>query len=184
VSIISNLLDEADGRGVPNPDALQIDRDRAKADMLERMGGGTLGTSTSPSDHEVKPSVPEVVPQAVKVEEPDAVTGIEDEEEEEEFIDEGDPVVVPWGATPPPESPEEEVEEDEGNYSEDEVYAVPGKRPRKVNLTCSDQFTHRAITAGELCSLRSVWPGPFDLLRPPQLLHHTGAGCDRSTPSR
>jgi hypothetical protein len=184
VSIIRSHLDEADGRGVPDPDALQIDRDRAKADMLERMGGGTLGKSTSPSDHDVKPSVPEAVPQAVKVEEPEAVTGIDDEEEEEEFIDEGDPVVVPWGATPPPESPEEEVEEQEGNYSEDEVYAEPGTHPRNVNLTCSIQSTSRAITAREFGSFCSVRSGPIYTPRSPELLHHARTRCDRCTPSR
>jgi hypothetical protein len=125
VRIFHSLLNGANRKGVPDPDALQIDRDRAKADMLERMGGGAFGT-ISPPDHDVKL----VNSEAVKVEEREE-PAIDDEEEEEEFIDEGDPVVVPWGATPPPESPEEEIEEEEGNYSEDEVYAAPGTRPRK-----------------------------------------------------
>ena len=167
-------------KGVPDPDALQIDRDRAKADMLERMGGGTLSTSVSPSDDQVKPLVTE----AVKVEEPEEVAAVNEEEEEEEFIDEGDPVIVPWGATPPPESPEEEVEEEEGNYSEDDVYAEPGKHPRSVKLTCSVSFTRGAITARELCSFRSVWPGSIDTPRSPQLLHYAGTRCDRRSPSR
>ena len=135
MSIISRHIDPADGQGVPDPDALQIDRDRAKADMLERMGRQASGSPTSPSNHDVRPLVPEAVPPAVRVQEPEAVAGIDDEEEEEEFIDEGDPVVVPWGATPPPESPDEE--EEEGNYSEDEVYAEPGTHPRNANLTYS-----------------------------------------------
>jgi hypothetical protein len=124
--MIHRPLNVADRQGVPDPDALQIDRDRAKADMLERMGGGSLGTPVPPPDHDVKLLNTE----AVKVEKPEEAA-VDDEEEEEEFIDEGDPVVVPWGATPPPESPGEEVEEEEGNYSEDEVYAAPGTRPRK-----------------------------------------------------
>ena len=143
---------------MPDPDALQIDRDRAKADMLERMGGDIFGfgKSTSPVNNEVKPSMPEAVPQANRVQEADAVTGIDDEEEEEEFIDEGDPVVVPWGATPPPESPEEQMEEEEGNYSEDEVYAEPSTHPMNANLTYSVQSTRDAITARKFRNFRFI----------------------------
>ena len=148
--------------------------------MLERMGGGTLSTSVSPSDDQVKPLDTE----AVKVEEPEEVTGIEEEEEEEEFIDEGDPVIVPWGATPPPESPAEEVEEEEGNYSEDDVYAEPGKHPRSVKLTCSVNTTRRTNSAREFRNFHSIWPGSIDITCPSELHHHTRTECDRGTPFR
>lgn len=95
--------------------------------MLDRMGGGISGESRPPSNHHTELSGDT----AVKLEGPQEVWGINEDEEEEEFIDEGDPVIVPWGSTPPPASPEEPVEEEEGNYSEDELYAEPGKPVRR-----------------------------------------------------
>jgi len=149
--------------------------------MLARMGKGTLSTSVSPSDDQVKPLDTE----AVKVEEPEEVAAVDEEEEEEEFIDEGDPVIVPWGAIPPPpESPEEEVEEEEGNYSEDDVYAEPGKHPRSVKLTCSVNTTRRTNSAREFRNFHSIWPGSIDITCPSELHHHTRTECDRGTPFR
>jgi hypothetical protein len=165
-------------RGVPDPDALESERVKSKADMLERMAGGKEGKTVTSPDHRIKPMATGLV----KTKESREIPGVdqgEEGEEEEEYIDEGDPVVVPWGASPASESADENIEEEEGVYSEDELIREPCKCLITVVLTHSTEIAYGFITTRNFHNIRFLQSRSISATCSSSLHDYPRARCDR-----